>query len=87
MAAWAANPRPFPFAAVLGKSLTLRGYLVHELVTNAARLEAAKRFILHGLASGALRPIFAKVFALANIVEAHRFPDSNAQVLKIMVTM
>jgi NADPH:quinone reductase-like Zn-dependent oxidoreductase len=81
------EPTPFPIAAVLGKSLTLRGYLVHELVTDAVRLEAAKRFILHGLASGALRPVIAKAFDLANIVEAHRFLESNAQVGKIVVTI
>jgi NADPH:quinone reductase-like Zn-dependent oxidoreductase len=81
------EPTPFPVAAVLGKSLTLRGYLVHELVTDAVRLTAAKRFILNGLTSGALRPIIARVFDLANIVEAHRFLESNEQVGKIVVTI
>ena len=51
------EPTPFPLFAVLGKSLTLRGYLVHEITGDPARLEAAKAFILDGLETGTLRPI------------------------------
>ncbi|TGR61114.1 NADPH:quinone reductase, partial [Mesorhizobium sp. M2D.F.Ca.ET.223.01.1.1] len=40
------EPTPFPLSEVLAKTLTLRGYLVHEITGNPARLEAAKAFIL-----------------------------------------
>lgn len=40
-----AEPTPFPLPSVLSKSLTLRGYLVHELTADAVRLEAAKTWI------------------------------------------
>ncbi|TJW82166.1 MAG: NADPH:quinone reductase, partial [Mesorhizobium sp.] len=49
------EPTPFPLLAVLAKTLTLRGYLVHEITGDPVRLEAAKAFILDGLASGALK--------------------------------
>jgi NADPH:quinone reductase-like Zn-dependent oxidoreductase len=78
---------PFPMFTVLSKSLTLRGYLVHEVVGDPARLEAAKAFILEGLKSGALKPIIARTFPFEQIVEAHRFLESNEQFGKIIVTV
>jgi NADPH:quinone reductase-like Zn-dependent oxidoreductase len=81
------EPTPFPLFSVLSKSLTLRGYLVHEIIGDPGRLDAAKAFILDGLASGALRPIIAKTFRFGQIIEAHRFLESNEQFGKIVVTV
>jgi NADPH:quinone reductase-like Zn-dependent oxidoreductase len=78
---------PFPLFAVLSKSLTLRGYLVHEIVTDPARLAKAKRFILDGVEAGALRPVIARTFPFGQIEEAHRFLESNAQFGKVVVTL
>ncbi|WP_423205481.1 zinc-dependent alcohol dehydrogenase family protein [Pseudomonas kribbensis] len=81
------EPTPFPLFTVLGKSLTLKGYLYAEIVANPAALVRAKAFIGDGLASGALQPIIAKTFALEDIQEAHRFLEANQQVGKIVVTV
>ncbi|TPL73581.1 zinc-dependent alcohol dehydrogenase family protein [Mesorhizobium sp. B2-3-15] len=81
------QPTPFPLPAVLGKTLTLRGYLVHEITGNPEKLEAAKAFILEGLADGALRPIIDRIFPFDRIVEAHRYLESNGQFGKIVVTV
>ncbi|MGN8020096.1 zinc-dependent alcohol dehydrogenase family protein [Phyllobacterium sp. 22229] len=81
------EPTPFPLFTVLSKSLTLRGYLVHEIIGDPARLEAAKAFILDGLASGALQPLIARTFPFDRIVDAHRFLESNEQFGKIVVTV
>ncbi|MBZ9754396.1 zinc-dependent alcohol dehydrogenase family protein [Mesorhizobium sp. ESP6-5] len=81
------QPTPFPLPAVLGKALTLRGYLVHEITGNPEKLEAAKAFILEGLADGALRPIIDRIFPFDRIVEAHRYLESNGQFGKIVVTV
>ena len=81
------EPTPFPLFAVLAKTLTLRGYLVHEITGNPAKLEAAKAFILEGLETGALRPIIDRTFPFEQIVEAHRFLESNRQFGKIVVTV
>lgn len=81
------EPTPFPLSFVLAKGLTLRGYLVHEITGDAQRLEAAKRFIFDGLASGQLRPIISRMFPFDEIVEAHRFLESNQQFGKIVVTV
>jgi len=82
-----AEPTPFPLFTVLSKSLILRGYRVHEIVQDPARLEAAKAFILDGLADGALKPIIARTFPFEEIVAAHRYLESNVQFGKIVVTV
>ncbi|MER8461460.1 zinc-dependent alcohol dehydrogenase family protein [Mesorhizobium sp. M1396] len=81
------EPTPFPLSAVLGKTLTLRGYLVHEITGNPTKLEAAKAFILEGLGTGALKPIIDRTFSFDQIVEAHRYLESNEQFGKIVVTI
>jgi NADPH:quinone reductase-like Zn-dependent oxidoreductase len=81
------EPTPFPLFGVLSKSLTLRGFLIHEIVADPARLAAAKAFVLDGLRCGALRPLIARTFAFDQIVEAHRYLESNEQFGKIVVTV
>ncbi|QDQ80199.1 zinc-dependent alcohol dehydrogenase family protein [Paraburkholderia megapolitana] len=81
------EPTPFPLFTVLSQTLTLRGYLVHEILSDTQRLERAKAFILDGLQSGSLRPVIARTFPFDQIVEAHRFLESNEQFGKIVVTV
>ncbi|GAA3076860.1 zinc-dependent alcohol dehydrogenase family protein [Rhizobium viscosum] len=81
------QPTPFPLPAVLGRCLMLRGYLVHEIIRDPARLQAAKTFIFEGLASGTLKPVISRTFPFEQIVEAHRFLESNEQFGKIVVTV
>lgn len=78
---------PFPLFNVLSKSLTLRGYLVHEITGDPARLAAAKAFILDSLGDGSLKPIIARTFPFEEIVEAHRYLESNEQLGKVVVTL
>ncbi|MEO8043577.1 MAG: zinc-dependent alcohol dehydrogenase family protein [Spartobacteria bacterium] len=86
--ALSSEPTPLPLMEVLGKSLTVRGYLLFEITGNPRRLEKAKQFITSGLASGKLKPVIAKTFSgLDSIVEAHRYLESNAQIGKIVVTV
>jgi NADPH:quinone reductase-like Zn-dependent oxidoreductase len=81
------EPTPFPLGAVLAKTLTLRGYLVHEITGDPAKLEAAKAFILEGLEAGMLKPVIDRTFTFDQIVEAHRYLESNEQFGKIVVTI
>lgn len=78
---------PVPVLALLGKDLTIRGYQLFEITKDPVRLEEAKRFVVDGLASGALKPVIARTFKFDEIVEATRFMESNAQVGKIVVTV
>ncbi len=77
---------PFPFFAAVGKGLALRGYLVFELIRQRERLDNAVAFISEGLAQKRLDPVIARTFRLDEIVEAHRYLESNQQIGKILVT-
>lgn len=81
------EPTPFPLFQALTRSLSMRGYIYAEIVADPARLAAAKAFILDGLSSGALKPLISKVFPFEQMVEAHRYLESNAQMGKIVVTL
>lgn len=78
---------PLPVFDVLARHLTIRGYELFEVTMDDDKLDRAKRFVLDGLGEGAFRPKIARTFGLADIVEAHRFLESNAQVGKIVVTV
>jgi NADPH:quinone reductase-like Zn-dependent oxidoreductase len=45
------------------------------------------KFVNAGLADGAFKPIIAKTFPFEQIVEAHRYLESNQQIGKIVVTV
>lgn len=76
---------PFPFFGAVGKGLALRGYLVFEVLRDPARLARGRAFIEAHLARGALHPVIDRVFDFDDIVEAHRYLESNTQVGKVVV--
>jgi NADPH:quinone reductase-like Zn-dependent oxidoreductase len=81
------EPTPLPLFDVLMKSLTIRGYIMFEITSDPKRLDRAKRFIVEGLSVGKLKPVIAKTFPLDEIVEAHRYLESNQQIGKVVVTV
>jgi NADPH:quinone reductase len=81
------DPTPFPLFDALSRSLTMRGYVLFEILDDDVRFEKAKQFILNGLSSGKLKPIIAKTFTFDEIVQAHRYLESNEQIGKIVVTV
>jgi NADPH:quinone reductase-like Zn-dependent oxidoreductase len=81
------EPTPLPLLEMIGKSLTIRGYILFEITGDPQRLERAKKFIVDGLSAGKLKPVIAKTFPLEQIVEAHRYLESNQQIGKIVVTV
>jgi len=81
------EPTELPPAALLAKSLTVRGYLVHELMRDRGSLERAKDLILAHLASGRLRPTIARTFPLEDIGAAYSYLEGNAQIGKVVVTL
>ncbi|MFI5343619.1 MAG: zinc-dependent alcohol dehydrogenase family protein [Chlamydiales bacterium] len=85
--ALSSEPTPFPLMTALMKSLTMRGYVLFEILSDLKRFERAKQFIVDGIVSGRLKPIIAKTFPLEQIVEAHRYLESNQQFGKIVVTV
>ena len=84
--ALSSEPTPYPLFPALSKQLTIRGYTLFEFLPVREKIEAAAAFIYQGFASGAFKPVIAKVFKLEDIVEAHRYLESNAQLGKVVVT-
>jgi NADPH:quinone reductase-like Zn-dependent oxidoreductase len=85
--ALSAEQTPLPLFDVLGRWLTVRGYVMMEITGDPARLEKSVAFINQGLVEGSLKPLIAKTFPLAEIVEAHRYLESNQQIGKVVVTV
>lgn len=81
------DPTPFPVFAALAKTLTMRGYVLWEILRDDKRFAKAKEFIVDGLKNKKLKPIIAKTFPLDQIVDAHRYLESNQQIGKIVVTV
>jgi NADPH:quinone reductase-like Zn-dependent oxidoreductase len=81
------EPTPLPLFTTLAKWLTIRGYVMMEITSNPGRLERALEFINQGLSERSLKPIIAKTFPLKDIVEAHRYLESNQQIGKVVVTV
>jgi len=82
--ALAPEPTPYPLFTALAKYLTIRAYTLFE-VTPDPVFPKAKQYIFDHLASGAFKPLIDRTFPFAEIVEAHRYMESNAQLGKIVI--
>jgi NADPH:quinone reductase-like Zn-dependent oxidoreductase len=78
---------PFPLATALHRGLSLRGYTLFEVVFKPEKLAAAKKYVFDHLAAGDFNPRIDKVFPFSQIVEAHRYMESNQQIGKIVVSV
>jgi NADPH:quinone reductase-like Zn-dependent oxidoreductase len=78
---------PYPHWPAAFKGLSVRGWVASEIWNHPERFETAKALIVRGLKGGQLKPVIAKTFALDDIVEAHRYLESNQQVGKVVVTV
>jgi len=77
---------PFPtLGPSIEKNLSVRGYLVFEIVFDPRRLARATEFILSGYKDGDFNPQISKVFPFDQIVEAHEYLESNQQLGKVVV--
>jgi NADPH:quinone reductase-like Zn-dependent oxidoreductase len=81
-----ADETPFPFFPALSKGLGVHGFLVFDLIKDADRRNRAVCFITQGLAEKRLKPVVAKQFRFDQVVEAHRYLESNQQLGKIVMT-
>lgn len=80
------QPTPYPHWTAAIKGLSLRGWVVSQVWNHPQRFAHVKDLMLRGLAGRQLKPVIAKTFALDDIVEAHRYLESNQQFGKIVVT-
>ncbi len=85
--ALAAEPTPYPRFTAISKHLTIKAYTLFEVVMNPDESAKGKKYVFDHLAVGDFKPRIDKTFPLAEIVAAHRYMESNAQIGKIVVTV
>jgi len=85
--ALAPEPTPFPLFAALGKGLAIRGYTLREVLSVPQLKAKGVQYVFDHVQSGEFKPRIDKVFPFAQIVEAHRYMESNEQIGKIVVTV
>lgn len=78
---------PIPVIDFLAKRQTIKAHNMGSTSGNPVRQKAAIDYISKGIAEGALKPVIDKVFAFDEIVEVHRYLESNGQFGKIVVTV
>lgn len=83
--ALAMAPTPFPLFDAMRKGLTVRGYTLFEITAHAEKMARARQYVYDGLASGQFKPRIDRTFTLDEVVEAHRYLESNQQIGKIVV--
>jgi NADPH:quinone reductase-like Zn-dependent oxidoreductase len=81
------EPTPYPHWPAALKGLSIRGWVASSIWNKPERFARARQAILQGLAVGHLKPVIARTFTLNQIVEAHRYLESNEQIGKIVVTV
>ena len=85
--ALSAAPTPFPLFAALSKGLSIQGYTLFDVVSVPEARSRAERYIFERLEQGQFQPRIDRTFPLSQIVEAHRYMESNQQIGKIVVTV
>jgi NADPH:quinone reductase-like Zn-dependent oxidoreductase len=85
--ALALEPTPFPLFAALSKGLSVRGYTLREVLSDPKLRAKAEQYVFDHVKAGNFKPRIDRVFPLAEIVEAHRYMESNEQIGKIVVTV
>jgi NADPH:quinone reductase-like Zn-dependent oxidoreductase len=85
--ALAPEPTPFPLFAALAKGLSVRGYTLREIFSDPKLKARAEKYVFDHVAAGDFKPRIDRVFPFAQIVEAHRYMESNEQIGKIVVAV
>jgi NADPH:quinone reductase-like Zn-dependent oxidoreductase len=85
--ALAPEPTPFPLFAALSKGLSIRGYTLREVLSVPKLKAEAEQYVFDRVKAGDFKPRIDRVFPLSQIVEAHRYMESNEQIGKIVVAV
>ncbi|HEX4003778.1 MAG TPA: zinc-dependent alcohol dehydrogenase family protein [Candidatus Acidoferrales bacterium] len=85
--ALAPEPTPFPLFTAMGKGLSIRGYTLREVLFDAKLRAKAEKYVFDRVAAGTFKPVVDRVFPFSQIVDAHRYMESNQQLGKIVVSV
>lgn len=76
-----------PVLAMIAKVITVKAHNIWLTSGDETRRKAAVEFVLKGFESGALKPVIDRTFQFDEMVEAHRYLETNGQFGKIVVTV
>ena len=79
------SPMIFPTAVAFKKNLTVQAFTIFPLTMNPITRAEAEAYVYRHLENGDFKPLIDKCFQLSEIVEAHRYMETNQQVGKIVV--
>lgn len=80
-------PTMHPHWSSAFREISVRSWIASSIWNRPDRFAHVQRVILDGLAAGHLKPVISRTFPLDQIVEAHRYLESNQQLGKIVVTV
>lgn len=76
-----------PVLEMIAKVITVKAHNIWLTSGDETRRKAAVDYVLGGLESGALKPVIDRTFGFGEIVEVHRYLETNGQFGKIVVTV
>lgn len=76
-----------PVLEMIAKVITVKAHNIWLTSGDETRRKAAVEFVLGGLESGALKPVIDRTFGFDEIVDVHRYLETNGQFGKIVVTV
>ncbi|NYH25072.1 zinc-dependent alcohol dehydrogenase family protein [Paraburkholderia bryophila] len=78
---------PLPVLDMIAKMITVKAHNIWLTSGDETRRKAAVDYVLKGLASGELKPVIDRTFSFDEMVEVHRYLETNGQFGKIVVTV
>lgn len=67
----------------LAKGLSVRGYTLREVFADPKLKAKAEKYVFDHLEKGGFKPRIDRVFPFSQIVEAHRYTESNQIVVSV----
>jgi NADPH:quinone reductase-like Zn-dependent oxidoreductase len=78
---------PLPVLDMIAKMPTIKGHNIWLTSGDPAKLKAAVAYIRRGFDQGELKPIIDRTLPFDQIVEAHRYLETNGQFRKIVAVL
>ena len=78
---------PLPVLEMIAKMITIKAHNIWLTSGDETHRKAAVEYVLKGLESGALKPVIDRTFAFDDMVDVHRYLETNGQFGKIVVTV
>jgi NADPH:quinone reductase-like Zn-dependent oxidoreductase len=78
---------PLPVLDMIAKMITIKAHNIWLTSGDETRRKAAVEYVLKGFESGALKPVIDRTFTFDEMVEVHRYLETNGQFGKIVVTV